>query len=589
MHDTIILGGTIVDGTGGATFIGDIAIRDGRIVEVGTIANEAHQVIDASGAIVTPGFIDIHTHYDGQFVWDDVMEPSFSNGVTTAIAGNCGVGFAPVRPGDRSVLIDVMEGVEDIPGIVIEEGVDWSWETFPEYLDRLASQTYTMDVATHIAHAPMRVYVMGDRGVRDEPATSDDISQMQDLVREAMDAGAFGVSVARILEHRTVAGDIIPGTGAQDGELQGLARALGDSGRGVFQMVPLGAAGWVWGRGASREQRVEELDRIVAIARTAGRPTTFALHAQDHDPAEWRILLDMTAKARADGLDVRAQVPPRGLGTLFSLDGYHIFKARPSYAEVAHLQSAERAAAMRDPVRRAAILSETNSATEGIDARTLRILPAIERFLPGCFLFDRLDYEPPLDRRLDTIAAATGRTVIEAFYDIITQGDGDTLVVDFNMHFTNDNLDDAYEMLLDDEKVVLGLSDGGAHLPVICDGAGPSFDLWFWARDRVRGPKLPLEKMVWRLTGNAAELYGLTDRGEIAVGKRADLNIINFAKLTNEMPHMVFDLPKGGARLMQRGIGYRATMVNGTITRRDDQDTGERPGRLVRANHIASV
>jgi N-acyl-D-amino-acid deacylase len=241
---------------------------------------------------------------------------------------------------------------------------------------------------------------------------------------------------------------------------------------------------------------------------------------------------------------------------------------------------------MREPARRAAILSETNSATEGLDARTLRILPAIERFLPNCFLFDTLDYEPSIDKRLDTIAAATGRTVIEVFYDTIAQGDGRTMVVDFNMHFTNDNLDDAYEMLLDEEKIVLGLSDGGAHLPVICDGAGPSFDLWFWARDRKRGPKLPLEKMVWRLTGNAAELYGLADRGEIATGKRADINVIDFERLSNEMPHMTFDLPKGGARLMQRGIGYRATMVNGTITRRDDEDTGERPGRLVRANQL---
>jgi N-acyl-D-aspartate/D-glutamate deacylase len=589
MFDTLIRGGTIVDGTGAAPYLGDVAIKDGRIVAVGKVEGEAREVIDAAGAIVTPGFIDIHTHYDGQFIWDDVMEPSFSNGVTTAIAGNCGVGFAPARPVDRKALVDVMEGVEDIPGIVIDEGLDWSWETFPEYMDRLARGAYTMDIATHAAHAPMRVYVMGERGIRDEPANDDDIAKMQDLVRQAMAAGAVGVSIARILEHRTIAGDIIPGTQAQDKELEGLASALGESGRGVFQVVPLGATGAVYGPAVSTEGRIEEHNKLVRIARASRRPVTYALHAHDHAPDEWRLMLDESRKAQAEGLHIRAQVPARGLGTLVSMDGYNLFRMRPSYREIAHLPLAERAAAMRDPARRAAILSEGDTVSEGLDQRTIRVIPAFTRTLPRCFVMRApLDYEPDERQRIDVIAAATGRTPVEVCYDALSQGDGSAMVVDYTLHYPNDNLDTAREMLAD-PVTISGLSDGGAHLPMICDGAGPSFHLWFWARDRKRGPTLPLEMMVWRLTGDPAKLYGLTDRGVIAAGKRADINVVDFEKLNNEMPHIQFDLPKGGSRLMQRGFGYRATMVSGVVTRRNDQDTGARPGRLVRSQTLIAA
>jgi N-acyl-D-amino-acid deacylase len=590
MHDIIIRGGTVVDGTGTPGFRADIAVANGRIVAIGDVGGEAREVIDAAGAIVTPGFIDIHTHYDGQFVWDDMMEPSFSNGVTTAIGGNCGVGFAPVRPGDEQDLIDIMEGVEDIPGIVIQEGLDWAWATFPDYLDRLDDKQFALDVAVHLAHAPMRIYVMGDRGKRDEPATPEDVARMQEIVREAMAAGAVGVSIARIEEHRTIDNRGIPGTYARDIEFEALASAMAESGRGVFQIVPLGAAGSVWAPGPTTEQRMEEHARIVRFADAAnGRPTTYLLHAFDHAPEEWRMMLDATKKARADGLDVRAQVGSRGICTTFSLDGYHIFSARPSYRAIAHLPRAERAAAMRDPARRAAILSEDNSATDGIDQRTLRMLAPIERFLPRCFVLDdTLDYEPAVEKRLDHIAAGTGRSATEVFYDILSDGDGASMVVDFNLNYTGGNLDAAYAMLGDGEAVVTGLSDAGAHLKVVCDGAAPSFLLWFWARDRKRGPTLPLEHMVWRLTGNPAELYGLVDRGEIKLGMRADINVIDFARLGNEAPHIDFDLPEGGARLMQRGTGYRATMVNGVVTRRDDQDTGARPGRLVRGSRLSA-
>jgi N-acyl-D-aspartate/D-glutamate deacylase len=583
MHDVVIKGGLVVDGTGARGALADVAIRDGRIVEVGVVAGPARQVIDAGGAIVTPGFIDIHTHYDGQFLWDDEMEPSFSNGVTTAIAGNCGVGFAPVRPGESKALVDIMEGVEDIPGIVIDEGLDWSWETFPQYMDKLAQRRFTMDVATHFAHAPLRVYVMGERGLRDEPATDDDIARMQKLVREAMEAGAVGFSAARILEHRTVKGDIIPGTQAADRELLGLARALGESGHGVFQLVPLGAAGDVAGMITPTDERLEEHARVVRIAKACRRPVTYALHAHHHAPDEWRLMMDETRKARAEGLDIRAQVPPRGLGLMLSLDGYHIFRARPSYAAIAHLPRAERAAALRDPARRAAILSEPDTALEGLDLRAARLAVGVKAKLAKYFVMEPpADYEPEADKRLDVIAKATGRTEEEVLYDLLSEGDGAKMAVDFHMHFTDGTLDAAREMLLD-PATVSGLGDGGAHMPMICDGASTTFHLWFWSRDRKRGPKLPLELMVRRLTGDPASLYGMNDRGVIAPGKRADLNVIDFGALTNEMPHMVFDLPKGGARLMQKGTGYLATLVNGVVTRRNDQDTGERPGRLVRS------
>jgi N-acyl-D-amino-acid deacylase len=588
MYDLIIRGGTIIDGSGAPGCLGDVAIKDGLIAAVGAVEGEAREEIDAKGAIVTPGFIDIHTHYDGQFMWDEVIEPSFSNGVTTAIAGNCGVGFAPVHPGQQKALIDIMEGVEDIPGIVIDAGLDWSWTTFSDFMNKLEARRFTMDVALHVAHAPVRVFVMGERGLRDEPATDRDIEQMRVIVKDAMDAGAVGFSSARILEHRTLAGDIIPGTQAEDKELIALAEEMGKSGHGLFQIVPLGAVGSMGGYPAlSAEQRVAEVERVARISRASGRPATLALHAQDHAPDEWRVMLDAIRKARAEGLDIRAQVPPRGLGQILSLDGYHMFRARPSYAQVAHLSRAERAAALRNPARRAAILSEADTATAGLDVRTIRIMPRMVNTLPNSFVMQApLDYEPDASLRLDTIAAASGRTPTEVLYDTITDGDGGKMVVDFSMHYTGDNLDAAREMLLD-PVTISGLGDGGAHLPMICDGASTSFHLWFWARDRKRGPTLPLELMVFRLTGDPAALYELADRGVIAVGKRADLNVIDFAKLHNEVPHMAHDLPENGARLIQRGFGYRATLVAGVVTRLNDEETGARPGRLVRSKRRA--
>ena len=585
MFDKVITGGLVIDGSGARPFCGDIAILDGRIVEVGVVTGDAREIIDASGAIVTPGFIDIHTHYDGQFLWDQDLEPSFSNGVTTAIAGNCGVGFAPAHAENRKDLIGIMEGVEDIPGIVLDEGLDWSWESFPEYLDKLAAREFTMDVACHVPHAPLRVYVMGERAMLHEAATEADLAEMKRLVREALEAGAVGFSAARILEHKSVSGAHVPGTFATDRELTGMAEALGESGGGVFQLVPLGAAGDTGGTPNTAEERLEEHDRIVRIARAAaGRPVTYILHAMNHAPDEWRLMLAATRQARAEGLDIRAQIASRGLGWIFSLDGYHLFHARPSYAAIAHQARTERAAAMRDPVRRAAILSEADDAETVGDPRLARMSQLLARILPGCYAIGHeLDYEPDASKRIDAVAAATGRTMEEVLYDVLAEGDGAGVAIEFAMNYVGGNLDAAYQQMID-PNTVSGLSDGGAHLPLVCDGGITTFQLSFWARDRTRGPTLPVEKVVNKLTGDLASLYGLKDRGTITLGKRADINVIDFDTLASDIPRMHFDLPSGGPRLLQASQGYRATLVNGVITRRNDASTGAKPGRLIRAS-----
>lgn len=584
MFDTVIKGGTIVDGTGAPSFAGDIAVQDGVIVRIGKIDQPALATIDADGALVTPGFIDIHTHYDGQFVWDEVMEPSFSNGVTTAIAGNCGVGFAPVRDDYRKALVELMEGVEDIPGIVLDEGLDWSWKSFPEYLARLENKSFTMDVAAHLAHAPLRVFVMGKRALNHEPATDDDIRKMAQCVREAMDAGAIGVSGSRILEHLSSKGEHVPGTFAEESEMLALARAMGESGKGVFQMVPLGTGGDSLGTPASADERIEEHRRIERLAEVSGRPVTYLLHSMAHAPEEWRTLMELSEQANARGLEITPQVAARGTGLLLALDGYHIFQCRPSYMAIAHLPRAQRAEAMRDPERRRAILAEEN--VPAVQAPELRILLMAQRFekvLDQYYaMHPPFDYEPELSSRLDVIAARRGCSMEEVLYDTLSADDGHGMAADFLLNYVYGSLDSVHEMLAH-PQTVSGLGDGGAHLQMICDAAMTTFHLSFWSRDRLRGPTLPIEAMVHKLTGKPAKLYDLRDRGIIREGMRADINVIDFDRLDNATPEIFFDLPRGGGRLLQHGTGYLATMVNGTVTRRFDQATGAKPGRLLRA------
>jgi N-acyl-D-amino-acid deacylase len=584
MYDILIRGGSLIDGTGAPARPADVAIRDGRIVAVGEALGQARETIEAAGLIVTPGFIDIHTHYDGQLIWDDELEPSFSNGVTTVIAGNCGVGFAPAEPAYRKQLVEMMEGVEDIPGIVLDEGLDWNWRSFPDYLDRIEQRHYTMDVAAKLAHSPLRVFVMKERALNHELANDDEIAEMARLTKEAMEAGAVGVSVSRILEHRSSTGAYVPGTFAEDREVLALAQAMGETGKGVFQVVMLGTSGDTVNTQIPTSERIDEHKRVEACAEASGRPATYLLHSHNHAPDEWRALVAASDEARARGLDIHPQVAARGVGLLLTLDGYHIFQCRPSYMAIQHLPRGERAAAMRDPARRAAVLSEANVAVEA--APSARIKGLAERFetvLERFYVMTLpLDYEPEEAQRLDRIAAATGRSMAEVAYDTLSEGEGTNLIADFAMNYTHGNLDSVHDMLAH-PGTISGLGDGGAHLLLVSDAAMPTFHLSFWARDRRRGPTLPVEKMVAKLTGEPAALYSFADRGVIEVGRKADINVIDFERLHADLPAMQFDLPLGSGRLVQRAKGFAATIVNGVVTRRNDEATGARPGRLVRS------
>ena len=583
MYDTIIRGGTVIDGTGAAGYAADVAIKDGLIVEVGSVSGSAHEEIDADGAIITPGFIDVHTHYDGQFLWDDRLDPSFSHGVTTAIGGNCGVGFAPALPEHRQALIELMEGVEEIPGIVLDEGLDWDWKSFPDYLDRLAAREYTMDVACHLAHAPLRVFVMGERALKHEAATAEDVAQMAALVREAMDAGAIGFSGARLLEHLSSTGEHVPGTFADDDELLGMAKAMGESGHGTFQIIPLGGVGASLFDEAGRDVRLAEHDRIVKIAEVSGRPLTYSLVQFNSDEDDWKMMIEASERAAAAGLPIAPQVGARSVGALTTLDGNHIFMLRPSYLAVAHLPLAERLVELRDPSRRAAILGETS------DPEAVAANPQLGGFIEmltgrigGIFPMSLpLDYEPAPEDRLEVLARVAGVPMEAYLYDHYTAGDGTKVCASHVLNFIGGGLDGSYDMMKR-EITASGLADGGAHMKMICDASMPTFMLSFWGRDRTRGPKLPLEHLVRKLSLKNAELYGLNDRGSISPGKRADINVIDFERLSLQMPHIAHDLPKGSPRMLQGSTGYRATMVGGVVTRRNDAETGARPGRLIR-------
>lgn len=584
MYDTLIRGGTVIDGTGNAAFTADVAIADGRIVEIGRVSARARQEIDADGALVTPGFVDVHTHYDGQFVWDERLDPSFSHGVTTAVGGNCGVGFAPAKPEHRKALVELMEGVEEIPGVVLDEGLDWRWQSFGDYLDRLQSKRYSMDVACHVTHAPLRVFVMGERALRHEPATAADIVHMAQLVREAMAAGAMGFSGARVLEHLSSKGGFVPGTFADDDELVGIASAMGESHRGVFQLIPLGANGDLMHPQTGTAGRRAEHERIERIARASGRPVVYSLMQFKADPDDWRHMLALSEKSAEAGLSIHPQIHTRGIGAMTTLDGYHIFMLRPSYRAVANLPFAERLRALREPARRAAILAEqSDTAAIAEDPKLGAFIEMLRTRIANIFPMRMpLNYEPQAEDRLEVLATAAGMPLEAYLYDHYTQGEGTNVCASFVLNYAQGNLDAVSEMLRH-PLVVSGLGDGGAHVRMACDSSLPTFQLSFWTRDRTRGAKLSLEQVVNKLTKHNADLYGFNDRGVIAVNKRADLNVIDYSTLNLLMPEMVHDFPKGGARLHQGSTGYLATLVNGEITRRHDSETGARPGRLVRS------
>jgi N-acyl-D-amino-acid deacylase len=570
MHDVIVRAGTLADGTGAPLRTADVAIDGERITEVGNLRGErAAREIDADGLLVTPGFVDLHTHYDGQATWDPLLSPSCWHGVTTVVMGNCGVGFAPVHPGSEKWLIQLMEGVEDIPGTALSEGITWGWETFAEYLDVLERTPRAIDVGTQVPHGAVRAYVMGERGSRNQPATPADIGEMANIVMDGVRAGALGFSTSRTIVHRAVDGEPVPGTFAAEDELFGIGRALATAGRGVFEVAPAGVMG------EDLLAPAKEVEWMRRLSAATGRPVTFALAQHNQAPEQWRELLRVSRAAVNDGSTLLAQVMGRPTSLLVGWQTQtHPFRRRPSYRAIAHLPLEERVAQLRDPSVRAAILSE-----RGPDNPYDRIVSAgLDRIFP---MGEPPDYEPPPERSVAAIAAAEGRAAEEVLYDLMMAHDGKELLMLALLGYSDGNLDAMREMLLHPNSA-LGLSDGGAHCGAICDASMPTFMLSHWARDRRRGPTLDLAFVVRKMTYETAKTYGLDDRGVVAGGAKADLNLIDFEGLRLRLPKLVFDLPGGARRLVQEADGYVATFVSGVQTMANGQDMGARPGRLVR-------
>ncbi len=580
MFDVVIKGGTVVDGTGAAPFGADVAVRDGVIVEVGTVSGAATREIDADGALVTPGWVDIHTHYDGQVTWDDALEPSASNGVTTLVMGNCGVGFAPARPDATGALIDLMEGVEDIPGSALSTGMPWgAWETFPEYLDVLAARTYALDVAAQVPHGAVRFYVMGERGAANEDATADDLAAMAAIVRDAMAAGAVGFTTSRIPGHRSRSGRAVPGTYAAADELLAIADALRTGGHGVFEAIVAGTLGSVAG---DKVRQLEEVPLLADVSRTSGRPVTFTLVQLFEDPGHWKLVLDAAAAANAEpGVSLRPQVIPRSVTIMTSLDTYHMFQNRPTYQKLAGLPLAERVREMRRDEVRTAILSEHPAVEDSKDV-TLILANLLGVALPLVFsLAAPVEYEPSMDRSIFAQATAAGVDPAAFMYDRLLDDDGQAFYALLGSNFAGGNLEVCREMMLSPHTVT-GLSDAGAHVNLISDCSVSTFHLAHWGRSRTAGERLPIELLVHKLSGANAALYGFDDRGVLAPGRRADLNVIDLDRLTVKAPELRSDLPAGASRILQGAEGYVATLVAGEVTRERDEDCGIRPGRLVR-------
>ncbi|MBI1188733.1 MAG: amidohydrolase family protein [Alphaproteobacteria bacterium] len=568
-YDIVIRNGLVFDGDGGAGREADIAIADGAIAGIGVIAGRGREEIDAKGQIVTPGFVDIHTHYDGQATWDSRMQPSSWHGVTTVVMGNCGVGFAPCRRADHERLIRLMEGVEDIPFPVLAEGLKWNWESYPDYLDALSQRRFDVDIGAQLPHAALRVYVMGERGAEREPATHDDIAAMRRIAREAMDAGALGFSTSRTLNHRTSDGKPTPTLTAAEDELTGIAMGLADAARGVLQVVS---------DFTDLEGEFAMLRRIVEASR---RPLSFSLLQSPLDPAAWRRQLALLEEANRAGLQMKAQVCGRPVGLLFGFElTMNPFSLYPTWQALADRPFAERIAALRDPSVRARLLAE-----EPNESGWARRVNAWERLI---LMAATPDYEPVPDQSVAAEAARRGVSPEEVALDhMLADGGRGMLYLPF-LNYAEGSLDPAYAMLLHPHTVP-GLSDGGAHVGMICDGSFPTSNLTLMTRDRTRGPRIDLGRMIRMQTRDTAEALGLFDRGRIAVGLRADLNVIDYDKLHLHAPQVAYDLPAGGRRLIQRADGYSATILAGAITYRDGEPTGALPGRLLRGAQPAPM
>jgi len=571
---TVIRNARLVDGSGAPETVADVMFEDGIIREITGAGKSptahAHRIIDADGLLLTPGWVDVHTHYDAQATWDPYLTPSSWHGATTVVMGNCGVGFAPAHEDRHEWLIELMEGVEDIPGAAMTEGLTWGWRTFPEYLNTLASQERVIDIGAQIAHGALRAFVMGERGAANESATDADIAEMAKAVDEAMAAGALGFSTSRTPIHKSKSGELVPGTNADENELFGIAEALNKHGRGVFQFAPehriLPTDEWPWMRELS--------------ARNPNVTVSVNLNQDDAAPDVWRTVLKELDRAQADGLNIIAQVAGRSIGVLMCLEGsFHPLAFHPAWQEIAHLSQAEKVKALRDETLRNKFVNEMprdgGFYEKIVLSRLWKMFPVTDA---------NINYEPnPKTDSIDALAQARRIAPMEMVYDQLLSNNGRGMIYMPFFNYSYGDLSMTYE-LMQHEHTRNGLSDAGAHCGAICDGGMPTFLMTHWVRDRQRGPRLQLEKMVQRQTRKTAELYGLTDRGLIAPGLRADLNLIDFEALTFDMPEMVYDFPANGRRLVQHAQGYVGTFVNGVQTVANDEFTGALPGKLLRGS-----
>ena len=577
MHDLVLRGGTVVDGTGTPPRIADVAVDGGRIAAVGAVGGGARETLDASGLLVVPGFVDVHTHYDAQATWDAHLSPSSWHGVTTVVLGNCGVGFAPARRDRHDWLIGLMEGVEDIPGAALAAGMRWDWETFPEYLDALARMPRAIDVGAQVPHGALRAYVMGERGAANEPATADDIEAMAALVREALEAGALGFTTSRTVGHRGVDGRPVPGTFAQEDELWGIGRALAAAGRGVFEVAQAGVGGRTAGDATGAAEA--EVAWMTRLSATIARPVSFLLMQTADEPEAWRRLLALADDATERGANLVPQVAARPFGMLAGHQSrVNPFAARPTYREIAALPLGERVHRLRDFEIRRRILAE-RSATDA-EPGTLGALLGPAMYACLFPLGDPPDYEPTAEASVAAIAAREQRDPEAVLYDLMLRHEGRELLFYPVLNYAGCTAEPLREMILH-PRSVLGLGDGGAHCGIVCDASMTTFMLTHWVRDRRRGPRIPLETAVRALTRDPAALYGLDDRGMIRPGLKADVNVIDFDRLQLRLPEMAFDLPTGARRRVQRADGYVATLVGGEVVMRHGVPTGRLPGVVI--------
>lgn len=576
-YDLIIRGGTIVDGTGAARFTGDVAIKDGLIAAVGSVQGDAKDEIDATGKIVTPGFVDVHTHYDGQATWDQEMAPSSWHGVTTAVMGNCGVGFAPAAPDRHNWLIGLMEGVEDIPGTALAEGMKWDWETFPEYLDALERLPRSIDVGTHVPHGAVRAYVLGDREQPGAIPTAEDIQKMADIVEDGVRAGALGFSTSRTVLHRSIDGEVVPGTTATKEELIEIGRAMGRVGHGVFEMA------------SDMRREWDEFGWMGALSRETGLPCTYAAL---QSIAKEMPLHEQIACMRAEndnGANIVAQIALRGNGIIMAWEGtVHPFRLRPSWQAIAELPWEQQRAKLLDPAFKAQLLAEENDFSE-VNQDIIGLIMVVCGGWGMQFEMDPdFNYEPQADESIAARAAAAGVSGDEYAYDLLCRDQGKGFIYLPILNYADGNLD-FLEALQHSDDTVNSLSDGGAHCGTICDAASPTFMLQHWVRDRKRGGKISLENAIKRQCRDTARLYGLDDRGLIAPGYLADLNVIDLDKVKLGKPWLAFDLPAGGKRLLQKAEGYVCTIKTGVVTFKNGEWTGATPGGLIRGPQRADM